>query len=41
MIESFEKLNEEEKDLMLKAPVLVTILIAGADNEISNDKKRV
>lgn len=37
MIKEFEKLREDEIDVLLKAPVYVTILIAGADGEI--DKK--
>lgn len=35
----FEKLNEGETELMLKAPILVCILIAGADGTI--DKKEI
>ena len=38
MITDFEKLNEEEVELMLKVPLLVSILIAGADNEIDNSE---
>ena len=34
MIKEFEKLREEEIEIMLKAPVLVSILIAGADGNI-------
>ena len=33
MIREFEKLTDSEIDLMLKAPVLVCILIAGADGD--------
>jgi hypothetical protein len=36
MITDFEKLSEEEIETMLKVPLLVSILIAGADNEIDN-----
>ena len=39
MITEFEKLTDSEIDLMLKAPVLVCILIAGADGNI--DKKEI
>jgi len=39
MITEFEKLTDSEIDLMLKAPVLVCILIAGADGTI--DKKEI
>ncbi|MEJ1239939.1 hypothetical protein WBG78_17500 [Chryseolinea sp. T2] len=39
MIREFEKLTDGEIDLMLKAPVLVCILIAGADGNI--DKKEI
>lgn len=39
MIREFEKLTDGEIDLMLKAPVLVCILIAGADGTI--DKKEI
>lgn len=38
MIADFEKLNEEEVEAMLKVPLLVSILIAGADNEIDNSE---
>jgi hypothetical protein len=34
MITAFSKLSEEEIELMLKVPMLVSILIAGADGEI-------
>lgn len=39
MIREFERLNENETELMLKAPVLVCILIAGADGTI--DRKEI
>lgn len=38
MITDFEKLNEEEVEVMLQVPLLVSILIAGADNEIDNSE---
>jgi len=38
MIADFEKLNEEEVEAMMKVPLLVSILIAGADNEIDNSE---
>ncbi|MGK7396958.1 MAG: hypothetical protein ACNS62_20450 [Candidatus Cyclobacteriaceae bacterium M3_2C_046] len=34
MIDAFRNLNRSEEELMYKVPVLVTILIAGADNTI-------
>ena len=36
MIKEFEKLTSAEIELMHKAPVLVSILIAGADGKIDN-----
>lgn len=36
MIDEFKALSAEEIDLMCQAPVLVTILIAGADSTIDN-----
>lgn len=39
MIPEFAKLNDAEIELMLKAPVLVCILIAGADGDI--DRKEI
>lgn len=39
MIKQFDKLSDSEIELMLKAPVLVCILIAGADGEI--DRKEI
>jgi hypothetical protein len=39
MIREFERLTESETELMLKAPVLVCILIAGADGTI--DRKEI
>ena len=38
MIPEFEKITEEEVELLLSAPILVSILIAGADNEIDNSE---
>ena len=35
-MKEFERLNDPEIDLMLKAPILVCILIAGADGTIDN-----
>lgn len=34
MIPELEKLKEEEAEVMLRVPILVSILIAGADNDI-------
>lgn len=39
MIPEFENLNDSESELMAKAPILVCILIAGADGRI--DKKEI
>jgi hypothetical protein len=39
MMKELEKLPASESDLMLKAPLLVCILIAGADDDI--DKKEI
>jgi hypothetical protein len=39
MIEALGRLNEQEQELMLKAPILVSILIAGADGDI--DEKEI
>lgn len=39
MIQEFNKLNDQETELMFKAPFLVCILIAGADGTI--DKKEI
>lgn len=39
MIKEFDKLTENELELMLKAPILVCILIAGADGTI--DRKEI
>jgi hypothetical protein len=36
MIPEFGKLNDSEAELMLKSPLLVCILIAGADGHIDN-----
>lgn len=39
MIPEFSKLSEEEKELMYKAPVLVSVLIAGADGNIDSTER--
>ena len=36
MIPEFDKLSQSEIELMHKAPILVCILIAGADDNIDN-----
>ncbi|MBK8292958.1 MAG: hypothetical protein IPK96_20495 [Flammeovirgaceae bacterium] len=36
MIPEFEELSQAEIELMHKAPILVCILIAGADDHIDN-----
>ncbi|MEO1053240.1 MAG: hypothetical protein AAFX87_21590 [Bacteroidota bacterium] len=38
MINAFSDLSTEEKDLMLRVPMLVSILIAGADNNIDRSE---
>ena len=38
MVEQFDNLTESEKELMFKVPILVSILIAGADNEIDKSE---
>jgi len=38
MIQQFDKLNDHEIELMLKAPILVCILIAGADGTIDKSE---
>ena len=40
MIPEFEKLTSAEIELMHKAPVLVSILVAGADGKIDNKEVR-
>ncbi|MDH5602783.1 MAG: hypothetical protein OEY51_02545 [Cyclobacteriaceae bacterium] len=40
MILEFEDLDDQEVELLLKAPILVSILIAGADNEIDKTEIR-
>ena|SRR5690606_41613550 len=40
MLYQLEKLNEEEKELVLNAPAYITILIAGADNDITEAEIR-
>ena len=39
MVDAFKELTEDERELMYKAPVLVCILIAGADGKI--DRKEI
>jgi hypothetical protein len=38
MISAFSKLSEEEVEFMLRVPMLVSILIAGADGEIDKSE---
>jgi len=38
MLYQLEKLNKEEKELVLNAPAYITILIAGADDDISESE---
>jgi len=39
MIKEFERLSQNEIDLLLKAPVLVSLLAVSADDEISHAEK--
>lgn len=41
MVNHFKELSEEEIELMLKAPAMVSVLIAGADGKIDNKEKSV
>lgn len=38
-IRGFENLNDEEQNLLLEVPVLVTFLIAGSDNNIDEQER--
>lgn len=40
MIKQFEKLREDEVEVILKSPIYVAILIAGADGEIDKNERR-
>lgn len=40
MIKEFEKLREDEIDVLIKAPVYVAILIAGADGNIDSSERK-
>ena len=40
MVGQFNKLSEEDKELMYQVPLLVSILIAGADNKIDKTEVR-
>lgn len=40
MIEEFKYLREDEIEVMMKAPVYVAILIAGADGKIDNTERK-
>lgn len=40
MFEYIHNLSESEKNLVLNAPLYVTILVAGADGEISHEEKK-
>lgn len=40
MIDEFKELSDEEVDLMLHVPVLVSILIAGADSNIDKNETK-
>ncbi|MFT5641934.1 MAG: tellurite resistance protein, partial [Cyclobacteriaceae bacterium] len=40
MLKEFENLREDEIDVLLKAPVYVAILIAGADGNIDKSERK-
>ena len=40
MISEFEKLRDDEREVLYKAPILVSILIAGADGKIDRSEQR-
>lgn len=40
MIKEFEKLRQDEIDVLIKAPVYVAILIAGADGNIDKSERK-
>lgn len=40
MVKEFEKLREDEIDVLMKAPVYVAILIAGADGDIDKSERK-
>lgn len=40
MIQEFESLREDEQEVLLRAPVYVAILIAGADGKIDKTERR-
>ena len=40
MLKEFEELREDEVDLMLSVPILVSVLIAGADGNIDQKEKK-
>lgn len=40
MVKEFKDLREDEVDVLMKAPIYVAILIAGADGEIDSTEKK-
>lgn len=40
MVKEFKDLREDEIDVLMKAPIYVAILIAGADGEIDSSEKK-
>lgn len=40
MVKEFKDLREDEVDVLMKAPIYVAILIAGADGEIDSSEKK-
>lgn len=41
MLEEFENLSEEEKEVLFNAPVYVSVLMAGADDKIDKKEKNL
>ncbi len=41
MVEEFKHLSEEEIMLLLRAPAIISVLIAGADDKIDNKEKNL
>jgi hypothetical protein len=39
MLRHFDKLEQTEKDLLLDAPALITILVAGADGQMDSEEE--
>jgi hypothetical protein len=39
MIKEFEKLNDEEREFLYRAPVLISVLVSSSPNEINETRK--